>query len=823
VLIADAVARTLITIGGLGTIVAVLTVCLFLILTVKDLFFGARLHQAAVRRAASPSELPPTHIGWHDDSGSFIATDRAGRHALYRAEEPAISPADEPGITPIPMPADPARRLERTGAGVLRLVQPEVTPDPTAPKLTRKTVAEIKLPADHSPSLRSGDFLALKTRSVAVTIDDRGAVTLWSAKIRTGLGGRPVKGPPPPATGMSLPLPAGFTPTFALLGEEARVLWLISTNGRLVRFDTRDPAKPTLAEEFRLTGAPADEVTVTAAALLPGRGSLLIGDRNGTVRVWFLTRPEGASTGDGSLGVEARRLELGAPVVALAASADSRLVAAVDSTNRVTLWHATSERKVAEWTSDSTIAALSIAEKDRGLAVANEGGLHFLRLGPSKPTGVGLLDPVGLHPEISWKVLFGKVWYEGYQKPDYVWQTSGNEGGEAKFSFIPLIFGTLKATLYGMLFGAPIAFMAALYTSQFLHPKLKARIKPTIELMASLPSVVLGLIGGLVIAPIAARLLPAVLTGIFLVPFLLILGGHIWRFLPRRLTLGNGGWRLAAILVIIPLAGWLSLVVGPLVEDVLFGGDIVRWLNDRDPARKTSIGAFGGWLILMLPAALVIVLLLEGSGRLPTLGGNPTSRRGAALQSLIRFLVLVAVAVALAVVVSGGLGAIRDPRGLAFDTYDSRNALIVGFIMGFAIIPIIFTVADDALTAVPEHLRAASLGAGATPWQTAVRVVVPTAMGGLFSALMIGLGRAVGETMIVVMATGNTPIMDWNIFSGFATLSARIATEIREAPVGGTHYRLLFLAGLVLFVMTFCLNTAAEVVRRRFRQRTSEL
>jgi phosphate transport system permease protein len=143
--------------------------------------------------------------------------------------------------------------------------------------------------------------------------------------------------------------------------------------------------------------------------------------------------------------------------------------------------------------------------------------------------------------------------------------------------------------------------------------------------------------------------------------------------------------------------------------------------------------------------------------------------------------------------------------------------------MGFAIIPIIYTISEDALSAVPEHLRSASLGTGATPWQTAVRIIIPTAMSGLFSAIMIGLGRAVGETMIVLMAAGNTPIMEMNIFNGFRTLSANIAVELPEAVVNSTHYRTLFLAALVLFLMTFVLNTLAEIVRLRFRKRASEL
>ena len=113
---------------------------------------------------------------------------------------------------------------------------------------------------------------------------------------------------------------------------------------------------------------------------------------------------------------------------------------------------------------------------------------------------------------------------------------------------------------------------------------------------------------------------------------------------------------------------------------------------------------------------------------------------------------------------------------------------------------------------------------GASRWQTAIRVVLPTAASGIFSALMIGFGRAVGETMIVVMATGNTPIMDTNIFSGMRTLSANIAVELPEAPQGGTLYRSLFLGAMVLFLLTFIVNTLAEVLRQRLRDRykTSE-
>jgi phosphate transport system permease protein len=165
-----------------------------------------------------------------------------------------------------------------------------------------------------------------------------------------------------------------------------------------------------------------------------------------------------------------------------------------------------------------------------------------------------------------------------------------------------------------------------------------------------------------------------------------------------------------------------------------------------------------------------------------------------------------------------------DTRNEVFKgPYSQRNALIVGFAMSFAIIPIIYTIAEDALSSVPEHLRAGSLAAGATPWQTAVRIVIPTALSGLFSAVMVGMGRAVGETMIVLMSLGNTPVLDWSIFTGGRTLSANIATELPGAVPDSTHYRTLFLAGLILFAMTFLLNTIAEIVRMRFRRRAYHL
>ncbi|MBU1692587.1 MAG: ABC transporter permease subunit [Verrucomicrobia bacterium] len=230
-------------------------------------------------------------------------------------------------------------------------------------------------------------------------------------------------------------------------------------------------------------------------------------------------------------------------------------------------------------------------------------------------------------------------------------------------------------------------------------------------------------------------------------------------------------------------------------------------------------------MLLLAPAALAVAVLFARllQPRLQQAARRWSRRRCAAADALkfaAGILLVLTLALALArLLAAAGL----DPRGSLLGTYVQRNALVVGFVMGFAVIPIIYTVADDALAAVPDHLRSAALGAGATPWQTAVTIVIPTAMSGLFSAVMIGLGRAVGETMIVLMAAGNTPLMDWNLFNGFRTLSANIAVELPEAVRNSTHYRVLFLSALVLFALTFVVNTLAEMVRLRFRKKAVEL
>ncbi len=482
-----------------------------------------------------------------------------------------------------------------------------------------------------------------------------------------------------------------------------------------------------LIPEVKLTEVKqAANQPITAVEWAIGGISILVGDQSGHLSSWFRVR----------LKDDAPALSLvkshefpgqGAAISAIGPSTRDKSFVTAGADGSLVLRHMTSERSVISFpATGKAVDRVLITPKSDGILAKREDG-QIARYEIQSP-----------HPEVSWQALFGKVWYEGYAKPEYVWQSTGaTDDFESKFSLVPLVFGTIKGTLYAMIFAVPIAILAALYTSQFAHPNIKARIKPTVEVMAALPSVVVGFIAGLWLASRVERELVPVLLLIVFLPTFGTLGILFWDRLPHRVRKDlRPGMELWLIVPLLLVGAWAAFQVGPGVESVAFSGDIKGWLSRA--------------------------------------------------------------------------------MGLV---YDQRNSLVVGLAMGFAVIPIIFTISEDAFTSVPSHLTAASLALGASRWQTAVRVVLPTASPGIFSAVMVGFGRAVGETMIVLMATGNTPVLEWSVFNGMRTLSANIAVEIPEAPQGGTLFRVLFLAGGVLFMMTFVVNTIAEVIRQRLRDR----
>ena len=267
-----------------------------------------------------------------------------------------------------------------------------------------------------------------------------------------------------------------------------------------------------------------------------------------------------------------------------------------------------------------------------------------------------LTDPQVQHEASLDKMVFKQQYYEG-QKPKWSWQPNSDL---PKYSLLPLFLGTLKAAIVAMLFAMPLGVGAAIYSAEFASKRMREIIKPTIELLAGIPSVVLGFFALIVLA---------------------------------------------------------SLVQGLL--------------------------------------------------------------------------------------------------GLKF----RLNAINAGIALGIAIIPIIFTISEDAMTSVPQTLRDAAMALGANPWQVSFTMVLPAALPGIAAGFVLGFGRAIGETMIVLMASGNAAIVSASFFQSIRTFSATIAAELAEVVFGSPHYNVLFFIGTLLFVFTFFVNLSGEIVLSRLRER----
>ncbi len=846
VMVSDKVARWVIAIGGIGTIAAVLTVGLYLVWVAAPLFFPSKVEQGKSIGAVSLRAQATTYrLGVNDyetlawlllpdgtfdvirlDTGDSIETvDIDGEQVLTafglntQHSQIAVGYDDgtvrlgtigfEMGFVDLKDAPEAVRGLE---LGEIQVVGPLLYERVNAQQLrTQRFSAVLKEPAPLSPghAVRLIDISVRPTGPILAAVTDDGALHVKvTSERRNMLSGKTTVsfsgGQAPINDFARLGMPRALL--LAGVADSASLVW---ADGRLDRYDTRDPSAPTVVETVDVV--PDAGTELTALTMLIGKTSMVVGDSHGNVGVWFRTKPDDAPTADGSLLVRGHFFEgLGAPVTALGESLRSRLLSAGFEDGSAALYQVTAGREVGRALGENSapVRAIVVAPK--------EGSMYGL-------TDASLLRWTidGQHPSITLSALFAKSWYEGYQAPEHVWQSSsGTDDFEPKFGLMPLIFGTIKATVYSLMFGAPLALLAAIYTSEFLSPKARLRIKPLIEMMASLPSVVLGFLAALIFAPFVENILPQTLALFAMIPLTLLAGAHLVQLLPEHAMRVADRYRLLLMMCCLPVAVGLAAVVGPAFEAIFFSGDIKAWLDGQ----KGS-GA-GGWLLLFIPLSGLVVAFAASRFVRPVLrdkaGGF--SRQKLAVVSLAVFVGAVIATFGLATLLSEGLALVDlDPRGTFVDTYVQRNAMVVGFVMGFAIIPIIYTLAEDALSSVPEHLRSASLGAGATQWQTATRIVIPVAMSGLFSALIIGFGRAVGETMIVLMAAGNTPVMDWNIFNGFRTLSANIAVELPEAVRGSSHYRVLFLAALCLFVMTFLVNTVAELVRQRFRKRAFQL
>jgi len=256
----------------------------------------------------------------------------------------------------------------------------------------------------------------------------------------------------------------------------------------------------------------------------------------------------------------------------------------------------------------------------------------------------------------EWSYLLHPYQWTDYDKPVYIWQPVGQI---PKYNIVPLFVGSLKTTLVGLLFSVPLAVAAAIYVSQMARPRFREVIKPAIELLSSIPSVV--------------------------------------------------------------------------------------------------VGAFA-----LLAMATVLQNLFGYQTRL--------------------------------------------------------NAFVAGIALGFAVIPIVFSISEDALTSVPASYTQAALALGSSKWQAAWQVVLPAALPGVFAATVLGFGRAIGETMIVLMVC-SASVMSWSIFESARSITTTIAAEMGEVVNGGHHYRILFMLGSLLFAVTFLSNMTGDIIVHRFKRK----
>ena len=516
-------------------------------------------------------------------------------------------------------------------------------------------------------------------------------------------------------------LPVGMNLQKILLDETGQHMILATDKSQIFLYKISDPTAVQIQ-----TPAVIENGKITAIEFLVGTGSIVIGTDEGYLSQWFLVRDDNNIY---ALKPVRTFKPLSSAIKTIAPEYSRRGFWALDSSNQLGIYFATSNRQLFESAFDKNLDFVAVSPIN-GKAILLNNQLDVMAA-----------DVWNKHPEVSFSSLWEKVWYEGRQQPEYIWQaSSGSDNFEAKMSFVPLSIGTLKAAFFAILFAVPLGVMGAIYTAYFMTPKLRGIVKPTIEIMAALPTVILGFLAGLWLAPFMENHLPAIFSILILLPVVMLVTGFIWSKFPSSIrTRIPEGWEATIVVLPLILCVYFCVSMSPLAEIWFFNGSMRQWFTDN------------------------------------------------------------------------GID------------YDQRNALVVGVIMGFAVIPGIFSIAEDAVFSVPRHLTQGSLALGATPWQTMVGVVLPTASPGIFSAVMIGFGRAVGETMIVLMATGNSPVVNFNIFEGMRTLSANIAVELPETAVDSTHFRVLFLAALLLLALTFVVNTMAEIVRQRLRARYSNL
>ncbi|MBT1445001.1 ABC transporter permease subunit [Shewanella sp. JM162201] len=717
-----------VTVGGIMVFVALLLIFFYLLYVVKPIFDGASVSERAAV-AYDAASAPALMVGSDEQNELMFRVGSDGKVQFFRpngelADE--FVPALPAGVTVVSASASvPHEQTYALGLsnGELELYRVEF--GVTYPGNVRTITPKVRNLNGDSRLLvnESGEPINAFTfgrSNNELSVAFKGADGKWQLTKLEGVENLLTEEIEWSRSGALLP-DAPSNVQEQLMTPDQRQLMLRSGN-KIFVYNIRNAEEPSL---LQVIDAGRAKRQLNDFSLLAGASSLLLSYDNGDVVQYFQVNGD-----KGRLYREIRDFKGLGHIEAIGTEFYRKSFATVTDDGRLTLLYTTSERELLSEQFDiAKPQALGFSPRSNALVVDAGHKLHLFAVEND-------------HPEVSWSALWHKVWYEGYPEPQFVWQsTSGSDDFEAKLSLMPLAFGTMKAALYAMLFAVPLSIAGAIYTAYFMSPKVRSVVKPTIEIMEALPTVILGFLAGLWLAPLIEEHLPGILVMLILLPASILLSAYGWSKLPlewkQRLPETYQELMLVPVLC---LVGYASFAISPSIEVMFFHGDTRQFITNE-------------------------------------------------------------------------LGI----------TFDQRNALVVGIAMGFAVIPTIFSIAEDAIFSVPRHLSNGSLALGATQWQTLTRVVLLTASPGIFSAIMMGLGRAVGETMIVLMATGNTAIMEWSVFEGMRTLAANIAVEMPESAIGSSHYRVLFLAAFVLFIFTFIFNTVAEVVRQRLRERYSSL
>ncbi len=731
-LIKDAIASRVVGIGGMSVIIFIALIFFYLAYVVLPLFKWATIEQLTSYSLANNSGQT-VHLAMEEQTEIAVRFSDDGQVTFFRAQSGALIQqtrivVESADVTSFGA-ADPSQALVGYGLSDGTAIVFKHHYRVTFPDGKRVITPEIRYPLSET-AIEIDDEgqpltkLALQDNeeeaTIAATTADHRLILVHLLKETSFLDDSVTL----ERSLVTLPQPS-HPVDYILIDKNQSNLYAIAENGEITSYDISDKEEPRFVERIRVV---PNGASITAIKFLTGDISILVGDSSGSVTQWSLVR------GEDNISRLTRIRDFNentAPIAAIAPEYARKGYLTADKNGHIGIFHTTAHRTLlVDKTSNTALDHIAVSPRANAMLThGHNGEITFWRIDNE-------------HPEVSWSSLWGKVWYENYSEPAYIWQSSSaSDDFEPKFSLVPITFGTLKAAFYAMLIAIPLALFGALYTAQFMAPRMRRTVKPSIEIMEALPTVILGFLAGLWLAPYVEKHLPGVFAILIILPVGILLAAYTWSLMPRSVRLRvPDGWEAALLLPVIIFIIWVSVTLSPALEAFLFGGDIRLWLTNE--------------------------------------------------------------------------------MGVGFD---QRNAIVVGIAMGFAVIPTIFSIAEDAVFGVPKHLVQGSLALGATPWQTMIRVVLLTASPGIFSAIMIGLGRAVGETMIVLMATGNTPVMDFSPFEGLRTLSANIAVELPESEVDSTHFRILFLAGLVLFLFTFFVNTLAELVRQRLRKKYSTL